>query len=221
MKTPHRMIRQVRLLLALSFLAVAGRAGAQELFFEKAASFEAPRWSADASVTAYLVPDDHDYLQPTLSADRGRWHLEGRYNYEALNTGSAWLGWNFEGGDTWEFEFTPMFGAVFGQSRGVAPGCRFALDRGRWSFYTEMEWFLDATGRSENFFYAWSQLTYAPWDWLHVGVVGQRTRAFHTGLEVERGVLVALVRDRFELSASVFNLGWERPTVVLSLALHY
>ena len=52
-------------------------------------------WSFAASVHTYIVPDSHNYAQPTLKADRGWLHLEARYNYEALETGSLWVGYNF------------------------------------------------------------------------------------------------------------------------------
>ena len=65
-------------------------------------------WSFAASVYTYHVPDDTDYAQPTLTADHGWLHLEARYNYEALDTGSAWIGYNFSGGETLAWEFTPM-----------------------------------------------------------------------------------------------------------------
>lgn len=45
------------------------------------ASSPAPTsWSFGVSAAMYLVPDDQDYLQPTFTADRGRLHLEARYN---------------------------------------------------------------------------------------------------------------------------------------------
>ena len=87
------------------------------------------RWSFAASAYTYVVPDDHDYVQPTVTADRGWLHLEARYNYEALDTGSAWVGYNFSGGETLAWEFTPMIGGVFGDTTGIAPGlqrCRSA-----------------------------------------------------------------------------------------------
>jgi hypothetical protein len=56
-------------------------------------------WSFSASAYTYFVPDDRDFVQPTFTADRGWLHLEARYNYEALDTGSAWVGYNFSGGD--------------------------------------------------------------------------------------------------------------------------
>ena len=56
-------------------------------------------WSFSASVTTYIVPDFQEYVQPTFTADRGWLHLEARYNYENLETGSAWVGYNFGGGE--------------------------------------------------------------------------------------------------------------------------
>jgi hypothetical protein len=46
-------------------------------------------WSFSGSVYTYIAPDDGSYVQPTVTADRGWLHLEARYNYEALDTGSA------------------------------------------------------------------------------------------------------------------------------------
>ena len=52
-------------------------------------------WSFSASAYTYIVPDCREYVQPTFTADRGWLHLEARYNYESLETGSAWIGYNF------------------------------------------------------------------------------------------------------------------------------
>ncbi len=81
-------------------------------------------WSFSA--TAYIVPDFQEYVQPTFSADRGWLHLEARYNYENLETGSAWVGYNFSGGEKLEWEFTPMLGGVFGNTTGITPGYKLA-----------------------------------------------------------------------------------------------
>ena len=56
---------------------------------------EVKAWSFSASAYTYLVPDIRDYVQPTIAADHDWLHLEARYNYEALDTDSAWLGYNF------------------------------------------------------------------------------------------------------------------------------
>src|SRR5262245_2731577 len=123
------------IILAVLPVAGAGRvwsAPAQGKQPPTAAAGEEPidLWSFSTSVSAYFVPDSPDYVSPVFMADRGRLHLEARYNYEALETASLWAGCNFSFGEKLVFEITPMLGAVFGDMRGVAPGCRFSLSRG-------------------------------------------------------------------------------------------
>ena len=84
-------------------------------------------WSFSASAYTYFVPDDREYVQPTFTADRDWLHLEARYNYEALDTGSVWVGYNFSGGEKLAWEFTPMLGGVFGDTNGIAPGYKGSL----------------------------------------------------------------------------------------------
>jgi hypothetical protein len=82
---------------------------------------DAARWSFSASAYAYFVPDSREYVQPTFTADRDWLHLEARYNYENIETGSAWVGYNFSGGKKLEWELTPMLGGVFGNTTGIVP----------------------------------------------------------------------------------------------------
>ena len=100
-------------------------------------------WSFSASVYTYIVPEDDDYAQPTITADRGWLHLEARYNYEALRTGSAWLGYMFAGGNTLGWTFTPMLGGVFGDISGIAPGYKGSLRWRKLEFYSEGELVFD------------------------------------------------------------------------------
>ena len=86
------------------------------------------RWALGATAYMYFVPSDTDYAQPTATADHGALHLEARYNYEELLTGSAWVGYNWSGGDELWWALTPMIGGVFGRINGIAPiGKLFAL----------------------------------------------------------------------------------------------
>src|SRR5262249_53445826 len=87
-----------------------------------AAEEEKKAWSYSVSIYGYLVPDSRDYVHPTITASYGRLHLEARYNYEDLDTGSAWVGYKFSAGEKLAWEFTPMLGGVFGHTTGIAPG---------------------------------------------------------------------------------------------------
>src|SRR5204862_5718826 len=77
-------------------------------------------WSFSISASTYIVPDDQEYVQPTLTADRGWLHLETRYNYANLETGSVWVGYNFGSGAKLESELTPMLCGAFGKPSGLA-----------------------------------------------------------------------------------------------------
>ncbi len=181
----------------------------------------APAWEFNASVYGYFPPDDRHYAQPTVTADHGALHLEGRYNYEAFKTGSAWVGWNLGAGDKLRLDATLMAGGVFGDTRGVAPGYELTLSYGRFELYSEGEYVFDVEDSANNFFYNWAQLGYSPLDWLSVGIASQRTRAYQTGLDVQRGFFVGFKYKSLSLNVYVFNPGWETPTVVGSLAVSF
>jgi hypothetical protein len=83
---------------------------------------KAPGWAYSATGYYYSPPDESDFLLVIATADRESLHLEARYNYEALDTGSMFAGWKFAGGDKLTYELTPMLGAVFGATQGIAPG---------------------------------------------------------------------------------------------------
>jgi len=116
----------MRLALAVGAIVLGGAPCASGQAVAPAQAAEPVEWSFSAATYVYFVPDDSNYAQPTFTADRGRLHLEARYNYEDLETGSVWAGYNFSGGEKVAWEFTPMFGGVFGTNnpRGgrLSPG---------------------------------------------------------------------------------------------------
>ena len=69
-------------------------------------------WECSLSISTYLVQNGRDYANPNLVADRDWLHLEARYNYEAIKTGSLWLGYNFSFGKKLAFEGAPMLGGI-------------------------------------------------------------------------------------------------------------
>jgi hypothetical protein len=179
------------------------------------------QWSFSASAYAYFVPDSREYLQPTFTADRGWLHLEARYNYENLETGSAWVGYNFGGGEKLSWELTPMLGGVFGNTTGIAPGYKGSLSWWKLELYSEGECVIDPGEISESFFYNWSELTLAPWAWFRFGLVTQRTRAYETEREVQRGLLLGFTYKQIDLATYVFNPDEDKPTVAVAVRLEF
>ena len=178
-------------------------------------------WSCSASLFGYFVPEDRDFAQPTFAADHDRLHLEARYNYEALETGSAWLGYSFSAGKRLRMDITPMLGVVFGDLKGIAPGYGLTLGWSRLDLYSEGEYFLDFEDEAGDFFYNWSELSFAPTGGWRAGLVVQRTRAYETGLDFQRGLLAGVPYGPVDLTAYVFKLGWEKQTIVISAEVSF
>lgn len=178
-------------------------------------------WSFSASAYTYIVPEDRDYVQPTVTAEYGRLHLEARYNYESLDTASAWIGWRFSGGDKLALEITPMMGGVFGDTKGIAPGYKGSLSWRKLELYSESEYLFDLGASSDSFFYNWSELTVAPLEWFRVGAVTQRTRAYKSDRDIQRGLLAGFSYRSVDLSVDVFNPDESKPLVVIALGLKF
>jgi hypothetical protein len=178
-------------------------------------------WAFNLTIDGYLIPNETSYANPTFTATRHWLHLEARYNYENLNTGSLWAGYNFSAGKKLVLNVTPMIGGVFGRTTGIAPGCEASLTYKKVEVSISNEYVFDTTNKSGNFYYSWPQLTYSPVDWFRVGAVAQRTKLFHTSLDVQRGFLVGVSHKQAEFTTYVFNAGWSDPTVVLELGVNF
>ena len=186
-----------------------------------AASSPGPSWSGSASVAAYFVPEDSNYLQPTVSVDRGWLHLEARYNYEAQQTASFWAGVNFEAGERVTLALTPMFGIVTGDTDGVAPGLLVTLATWKLELYSEAEWMVDTAETSDSFFYNWSELTLQPVEWFRFGLVTQRTRAYQSDRDIQRGLLGGVMWRNASFTGHVFEPFSDQPTVVVSIGVQF
>lgn len=197
-------------LLFFCLLLPAGNVSAGEA----PAPAEPASWYASANL--YLLEGDDDYLQPTVFVDRGHLHLEARYNYEDRDTGSIWAGYNLSAGDEFALEFTPMLGAVFGNTAGIAPGFKATLGWRGLELYSEAEYVIDADDADDSFFYTWTELTVAPSEWWRAGFVIQRTKSYETKFDVQRGLLLGLHRGRLDLTAYVLNPD-ESPAYVLAV----
>ena len=177
-------------------------------------------WSLFASAYAYFTPDGLDYVQPTVMADRGRLHLQARYNYEDLDTGSVWAGCNFSGGTTLAWEIAPMAGGVFGNTLGVAVGYLGSLSWRAIEFVSEGEYVANTGDPSDSFTYAWSELTVAPAGWFRAGLAVQNTWAGE-GSDVEPGILLGFSYKNADLAAYVFNPGEDEPTTIVAVSVSF
>ena len=162
-------------------------------------------WKISITVDGYALPDHDSYVNPNVTADHGWLHLEARYNYENLRTGSVWFGYNVSVGKKLVLNVTPMVGGVFGQTTGIAPGCAASLSYERVNLSISNEYVFDLIEHTRSFYYGWPEVTYSLTDWLRVGAVAQRTKAFHTKLDTQRGLLVGFSHKHAEFTAYIFG----------------
>jgi hypothetical protein len=177
-------------------------------------------WDYSLTVDGFIVPDDVSFASPTFTADHNWLHLEARYNYENLRTGSLWIGYNFSAGKNLTLNLTPMVGGVFGSTAGVAAGGVFSLAYKKIELSFLNEYVFAFSRRSDSFYYAWPQLTYSPFQWLKVGGAAQHTKAYQTDLDVQRGFLVGVARKNANFTTYVFNPGVST-TVVLEASMKF
>jgi hypothetical protein len=177
-------------------------------------------WEYSADLNLYLIPEDV-FLLPVFRADKNALHLEGRYNYEDYQTFSAWAGYNFSGGKKFEYTFTPMLGGVIGNTKGIAVGFEMNLAYKKFELYTESEYLADTENSEYNYIYDWTDLTFSPKEWFWFGISAQRTRLVETPLEIQRGILAGASIKNWELSAYVFNLGFQEPYGLITLSYSY
>ena len=208
----------------------AGRARALALlsYFAQASAIAAdldeerrPEVAVSATGYYYAMRDQPDFGVGVVALNRGPLRLEARYNYEARDAGSAFVGWKFAGGDELTFEVTPIVGALFGAARGFVPGVEASLAWGPFDAYIEAEYVRDLEQSSASYYYAWSELGWKPTDWLRVGVAGQRTRIVDTGRELQRGVFVQLIAGGATLGIYAFNPDSGSRYVIVSLGAQF
>ena len=181
---------------------------------------EAPAWAFAATGYWNTVKGADDYGSAILSADRGPFHLEGRFNYEARHAQSGFVGWTFSGGKEVAWMVRPIAGGVAGDARGPILGLEASLTAGRFDAYVEFEHVRDREGGHYN--YAWSEAAFKPAEWLRLGLVAQRTRIYgEDHRELQRGGLVQVIHKSLTVGAYWFNPGSDDQVVMVSAGVTF
>jgi hypothetical protein len=175
------------------------------------------------AITAYptQVRGGDNTTSAIAVADRGALHLEARYGYETKDSRSAFVGWTFSGGETLTWELTPLVGGGWGPVRAFIPGFEASLAWGKLDFYVEAEFVRDRNESSDSYNYAWSELGYKPLEWLRIGAVGQRTRAYGGEREFQRGPFAQVTWGRATIGAFWFNPGSSEQVFVASIGASF
>jgi hypothetical protein len=173
-------------LVAISYITSMGQVDTGLLSAEKDTA--RPQWQFETEAYYYIVPGETDEIVLLGYADYKSFHIEVRYNYEDLQTGSVFGGYRLETGNRLVFGCTPVAGIVFGNTNGIAPGILLDLSYGQFDFYSESEYLFDFAGKENNFIYSWIELGWSPNEHIRTGISGNRTRLIQTEREIQNGV---------------------------------
>jgi hypothetical protein len=182
-------------------------------------TLKAYQWEYGVETDLYFT--DPFVFLPIFTANKGKLHLEARYNYEDLKTVSAWVGYNISGGEDFEYLITPMVGGAAGRTNGIAPGLEFTFNYAGFELYSESEYLFDLESNENNFFYSWTDFTYSLSDWLWFGISGQMTKVYETELETDRGLLLGTAYQNFEFTGYFYNISTDDFFVMLALAAEF
>ena len=202
-------------------LAVAAFATDERPVGQPATAETSPPWAF--SVTAYptMVRGGQNYTSGIASADRGPLHLEARVNYESIGARSAFVGWNFSGGDTVTWELTPLLGGAWGTTQAFVPGLEASLAWRKFDFYVEAEYVRSRDESTESYTYAWSELGWRPVQWLRFGLAGQRTNIYGGERSFQRGPFAQVTWGPVTLGGYWFNPGSSAQIFVGSIGVAF
>ena len=174
------------------------------------------------TVTAYPtdVRGGDNYTSAIAAADRGPLHLEARYNYESVGARSAYVGWAFSGGETLTWQATPIVGGAWGTTQSVVAGVEASFAWRALDAYIEGE-YVPTRSHKDAYTYAWSELGLRAAEWLRIGIVGQRTRAYGADRQFQRGPLVQVTWGIVTIGAYWFNPGSSEQVFVASLGAKF
>jgi hypothetical protein len=216
-------MRSYAALATIAGLAVCESLGgtAGEIVGERATEMKETGWEFSFSTVTYLAQHARDFANPNFIADRDWLHVELRYNYESIKTGSVWLGYNFSFGDKLLLEVTPMLGGVFGDITGVAPGYAISLSYWALELSTQGEYFIDAGTHAGNFFYTWTELSCALTSWLKGGIVIDRTKVLGENFDIRRGPLVGFKYKQVDLTTYWLSPGSRESTFIFAVTVNF
>lgn len=192
------------LLVATFSMATAAAGSASEASAEPFP--KKPEISGSVEGYYFHRPKETDSALGIGSVEVGRAHLEARYNYEDLRTGSFFAGARLDvARGRFELSITPIVGMVVGRTSGVAPGLEIEAKLWKLELSSESEFVWSGADPDPSFVYSWNELAIRPVAWARAGLVGQRTRFVGERAIADHGFLVGLTFGPLDLGAYVFQ----------------
>ncbi|HTE32684.1 MAG TPA: hypothetical protein VK666_20025 [Chryseolinea sp.] len=135
-------------------------------------------------------------------------YVEARYNYEALNSFSIYLGRTFAGTRGPTYSVTPILGCVFGAFKGVSAGANVAIEYKKLFFSTQSQYTRAFYESNADFLFAWSDVGYQLREWLYIGLSTQQTyQPQGWSSQIEPGIALGVTLGKWTFPLYCFSPG--------------
>ena len=166
----------------------------------------------------YLGADQPFTLVPVVYYQTARnWYIEGRYNYEAVKTMSVYAGKVFQKKSAVSYSGGPVAGIVLGRFTGGSAGVNAEVDYKKLLFSSQFQYTFSIHDKTENFFYSWSDLSFALSDNIYSGISVQQTNLYHVKFRLEKGLFVKILLNKWSFPFYVFNPAAQQRYFVLGM----
>jgi hypothetical protein len=169
----------------------------------------------------YMANGVPSLLQPTAHFQSAKnWYIEGRYNYEDVQTFSLYVGKNISGGKDLEFSITPMIGYSIGKFNGVSLAGNLDLDWEGFYFSSQSQYSKSINTADDNFLFSWSEIGYSITDHVFTGISAQYTRQMGENY-MEAGILAGVSLGKLEIPLYMFNPFRKNQNFILGLSYEF
>jgi hypothetical protein len=133
-----------------------------------------------------------------------KWYGELRYNYEDVQTLSAYAGKTITAGKTLEFSITPMLGFSTGRFTGISLAANSEINWKKFYISSQSQYSIGIKKGSEAFLFNWSELAYNITPRFYTGLSMQYTRQSGQ-TDIEPGLLAGISFNAFSIPIYVFS----------------
>jgi hypothetical protein len=145
------------------------------------------------------------------------WYFEGRYNFEASNCMSAYIGKVYERKSNISYSLIPVAGLVMGSIQGGSAGLNITADYKKVSFTSQCQYTFSIEDKQQNFTYSWSELSYNITSFFGAGISLQQTGEYDTKNKFDKGAFLQFSYNHWTLPFYVFDKGENGKHYILSL----
>jgi hypothetical protein len=149
--------------------------------------------------------------------NNNNWYFEGRYNYEALNTVSAYAGKIYEKKSTFSYSLNPVAGLVAGEFNGGSAGLNVNADYKNFNFSSQAQYSFSVENKNQNFTYSWSEFAYDATQNIGAGVCLQQTGEYNLQNKFDKGIFLRLSSNGWTFPIYMFKNSLNEKYFVLSL----